>query len=69
MLGILDLRKKVSIALFLAAAATLVSCASQKDTRLVSDPNDKYESTIPWNKQEKWEQQGAGQLSRLMNTR
>jgi hypothetical protein len=69
MLGILDLRKKVSIALLLVAVATLVSCAHDRDTQLVSDPNRKYESTIPWNKQEDWEQEGSGQVSQLMHTR
>lgn len=69
MRGILNLRKKVSIALLLAGAATFVSCAHEKDTQLVSDQNRKYESTIPWNKQEKWEQEGSGQMSQLMNTR
>jgi hypothetical protein len=69
MLGIPDLRKNVSIALLLVAAASLVSCARDKDTQLVSDQNRKYESTIPWNKQEKWEQEGSGQASQLMNTR
>jgi len=68
MLGVLDLRKKVSVVLLLAAAATLVSCAHDKDTQLVSDQDRKYESTIPWNKQERWEQDGTGQVDRL-NTR
>ena len=69
MLGILDQRKKVSIALLLVAVGTLVSCAHDKDTQLVSDPNRKYESTIPWNRQEQWEQEGSGEMSKLMNTR
>jgi hypothetical protein len=69
MLGIRDLKKKVSFVLLVAGTLTLVSCAHEKDTQLVGDPNRKYESTIPWNRQEKWEQEGAGQVSQLMNTR
>jgi hypothetical protein len=69
MLGIPNLRKKVSMALLLVAGASFVSCAHDRDTQLVSDPNRKYESTIPWNKQEDWEQEGSGQVSQLMHTR
>ena len=37
----------------------LVSCASQKEqVALVDDPNGPNESSIPWNKQEKWENTG-----------
>lgn len=68
MLAIPNLRKTVARALLLAAAVTLVSCATEKDTRLVSDPNEKDESAIPWNKQEKWESQ-QGQLSQLSQER
>ena len=33
-----------------------VSCAAQKEqVRLVDDPDAHRESTIPWDKQEKWE--------------
>jgi hypothetical protein len=59
-------KKTVSILLF-ATAATLVSCASQKEqVALVDDPDAKHESMIPWNKQEKWETQGqfAGMTDR-----
>lgn len=69
MLATPDLRNKIAIALLFITALTLVSCASQKDTRLVKDPDEKYESTIPWNKQEKWESQGPGQLSPMLQGR
>jgi hypothetical protein len=37
-------------------AAIFVSCATQKQTALVKDPDaGKDESLMPWNKQEKWE--------------
>ena len=53
---ILKLRRNIASALFLAAAIMLVSCATQKDApRLVADPDDHPDSSIPWNKQEKWE--------------
>jgi hypothetical protein len=51
------------------AVGSFVSCAHDKDTALVSDQKRKYESTIPWNRQEQWEQEGSGQMSQLMNTR
>ena len=69
MLAIPNLRKMVASAVLLVAAVTLVSCATQKDTRLVSDPDEKDESAMPWNKQEKWESQGDPQLSRMMDSR
>jgi hypothetical protein len=53
---VLKLRKKILSLLFCALAITLASCASQKDSvRLVDDPDDRGDSSLPWNKQEKWE--------------
>jgi hypothetical protein len=50
------LRKKITSALLLTGALMLVSCATQKDPpRLVSDPDDRGDSALPWSKQEKWE--------------
>jgi hypothetical protein len=49
-------RRKILAALFCTLAITLASCASQKDSvRLVDDPDDRRDSSLPWNKQEKWE--------------
>ena len=48
-----ELRKKVILVLLLATAATLVSCATKEKPRLVDDPDEGRESTIPWDKQEK----------------
>jgi hypothetical protein len=46
--------------LLLCALSTLIACATQKEPpALVSDPNGKPESTLPWNKQEKWELAGG----------
>lgn len=60
MLAIPSLEKKVASFLLLAGVTLLVSCATHKDTRLVADPDEKPESLVPWNKQEKWE--SGGQL-------
>ena len=50
------LGRNVALALLSAMAITLISCATQKQAlRLVSDPDDRADSAIPWNKQEKWE--------------
>ena len=51
-----DLKRKIAVVLLLASAISFVSCASQKQqVRLVDDPDGRRESTIPWDKQEKWE--------------
>jgi len=34
---------------------TMTSCATQKETALVKDPDAHYDSAIPWNKAEPWE--------------
>ena len=53
---VLRLRKNVTSIVLCASAITLASCATQKDPpRLVSDPDERRESAIPWNRQEKWE--------------
>jgi len=46
---------------------TLVSCATHKETALVNDPTDNGGSSIPWNKQEKWE--NTGPMSGLTDRR
>jgi hypothetical protein len=64
-----ELRKKITSALLLVTAAMLASCATQKDApRLVDDPDDHRESTVPWNKQEKWET-GSGQFAGMTDRR
>ncbi|HEY2568136.1 MAG TPA: hypothetical protein VGI25_02325 [Candidatus Udaeobacter sp.] len=46
----------------------MVSCAAQQqDARLVSDPDDHHDSTIPWNKQEAWET--GGQFANMTDRR
>jgi hypothetical protein len=68
MLAISNLPKKIASVLLLLTAASLVSCATHKDTALVSDPNNKADSTIPWNKPEQWES-AQGQLSNISDRR
>jgi hypothetical protein len=45
-------------ALALCAAGALSSCATKQQPQLVSDGRTGRESSIPWDKQEKWETQG-----------
>ena len=33
-------------------------CHEKKDTAFIRDPNDKKETTLPWNEQQKWEREG-----------
>ena len=63
---ILKLRTIVVPILLCAFAIALTSCASQKQTALVSDPDDHGGSAIPWNKQEPWEK---GQQFQAMTDR
>jgi hypothetical protein len=62
------LGKNLSVGLMSALVLFLVSCASQKENvALVDDPNGKKESSVPWNKPEKWE--NTGPLSGLTDRR
>ncbi len=46
----------LTIALPAAILATFSSCATeQPHTALIGDPDSRAESSIPWNKPEKWE--------------
>jgi hypothetical protein len=56
--------KIAALALFVAVALGFSSCASNKDTALIRDPNDKKETALPWNEQTRWEREGeAGALN------
>ena len=57
----------LTIGLTCIFGATLISCANHKETALVNDPTGQNESSIPWNKQEKWE--GTGPMSGLTDRR
>jgi hypothetical protein len=62
-----ELRRHVCLTLLAGSTAAFVSCASEhQQARLVDDPDaPKYDSAIPWNRQEKWEQGAA--ISEMMN--
>ena len=56
MLGqILKIRTIVVPVLLCAFVVALTSCATQKETALVNDPDDHGGSQMPWNKPESWE--------------
>jgi hypothetical protein len=52
---VLKLRRIVVPVLLGAFVVALSSCASQKQTALVDDPDDHGGSQMPWNKPESWE--------------
>jgi hypothetical protein len=53
-------KRGIGVGLLCAAVFGLVACATEKkQVSVVDDPDAKKESTIPWNKQEKWEQGAA----------
>ncbi len=58
---VLKLRTIVVPFLLCAFVVALTSCASQKETALVSDPDDHGGSAMPWNKQEPGEKGGQFQ--------
>ena len=47
------------LALLAAIALGFSSCATNKQTAFLSDPNDKKETALPWNEQQKWEREGG----------
>jgi predicted ATPase len=51
-------RKIAALALLAAVALSFSSCASNKQTALINDPNDKRETALPWNEQQQWEREG-----------
>jgi len=52
---VLKIRTIVVPVLLCAFVVALTSCASQKETALVADPDDHGGSQMPWNKPEPWE--------------
>ena len=50
--------KIAALALLTTLGLSLSSCATKKDTALIRDPNDKKETSLPWNEQQKWEREG-----------
>ena len=62
-----NLRTIVVSVLLCALVLGMSSCATQKETALVKDPDDRHDSQIPWNKQEPWET--TGQFSAMTDRR
>ena len=58
---VLKLQTIVVPVLLCGFLVALTSCAAQKETALVNDPDDHGGSMIPWNKQEPWEKGGQFQ--------
>jgi hypothetical protein len=52
---VLKVRRIVVPVVLCAFVVALTSCATQKNTALVQDPDDHHDSAMPWNKQEPWE--------------
>ena len=46
------------LALLAALALGFSSCATNKRTAFLNDPNDMKETALPWNQQQKWEVEG-----------
>src|SRR4029078_11136277 len=63
---VLKLRTIVVPVLLCAFVVALTSCASQKQTALVNDPDDHGGSHMPWNKPAPWE---SGQQFQSMTDR
>ena len=55
-----QIRKFAFRALLLSGAIFFAACAKDQPA-LVSDPDSKKESSLPWNQQEQWETQGQFQ--------
>lgn len=61
--------RAAKINLLIGVACALSSCATKKEAPLVSDGTGP-ESQIPWNQQEKWENQGQlGPMAERLNSR
>lgn len=54
------LLRTAGVAFLGTLALGLSSCATNKDTALITDPSDKKETALPWNEQQKWEREGEG---------
>ena len=58
---VLKLRTIVVPVFLCAFVVAMTSCATQKQTALVTDPDDHGGFAIPWNKREPWEKGGQFQ--------
>jgi len=61
--------RRLRLFFLLAAVSAFTSCATKQPPPLISD-NTGQESSLPWNKQEKWENTGQlGGMADHFNTR
>ena len=67
MLATIRSRMNLKIAGLMCVAALALgfsSCATKNETALISDPNARKETALPWNEQQKWEREGeAGAMN------
>jgi len=64
MLATIRNRIPVCAALLACCGLALASCAKDKETALIADPDARKETALPWNEQQKWEREGeAGALN------
>ena len=58
MLATIRNRKLIRAALIAGCALSFASCATEKQTALIADPDARKETALPWNEQQKWEREG-----------
>ena len=64
MLATIRNQNLVRATLLACCGLALASCASNKETALINDPDARKETALPWNEQQKWEREGeAGALN------
>jgi hypothetical protein len=58
------IRNRTLATLLFCCGALLSSCATNKETALIDDPNSRKDTALPWNEQQKWEREGeAGAMN------
>jgi hypothetical protein len=53
---------KLALLALLVLPSFFTSCATKKDTALITDPTDRKETSLPWNEQQKWEREGEAAM-------
>jgi hypothetical protein len=55
--------RRITRLVLLLVSGGLASCATKQPPPLIADPTAKTDSALPWNQQERWENEGQlGQL-------
>jgi hypothetical protein len=58
------IRNRTLAILLFCCGALLSSCATNKETALIDDPDSRKDTALPWNEQQKWEREGeAGAMN------